>query len=103
MNNDLLLLMFLNFSLFIDPNTVQWLKRNMNSVFGFPEIVRFSWSSCSRILDESAVPLHWHDPIVEESNSYKKRPSQVLSSQKTVEKKEKSFLTAYKCKTICEL
>lgn len=83
---------------------MQWLKRNMNPVFGFPEIVRFSWSSCSRILDESAVPVRWNDPVVEESN-YKKRPAtQVLSSsQKTAEKKERSFLSAYKCKTVCEL
>lgn len=73
----------------------------MNSVFGYPEIVRFSWSSCSRILEESAVPVQWHDPIVEESNSFKKRPAaQVLLSG---EKKEKSFLSAYKCKIVCEL
>lgn len=77
----------------------------MNLVFGFPEIVRFSWSSCSRILEESAVPVQWHDPIIDESiNSYKKRPAaQVLSSQKSVEKKERNFLSAYKCKAICEL
>lgn len=91
--------------LILDPNTVKWLKRNMNKIFGFPEIVRFSWSSCSRILEESAVPVQWHDPVVEESNnnSYKKRPAQVLSSTKSIEKKENNFISAFKCKAICEL
>lgn len=77
----------------------------MNKIFGFPEIVRFSWSSCSRILEESAVPVQWHDAVVEESNnnSYKKRPAQVLSSTKSIEKKENNFISAFKCKAICEL
>ena len=93
--------LFFFLTLSLDPNTVQWLKRNMNSVFGFPEIVRFSWSSCSRILEESAVPVKWYDPVIEESNnSYKKRPVQV---QKMVEKKERNFLSAYNCKTVIEL
>ena len=66
----------------------------MNTVFGFPEIVRFSWSSCSRILEESAVPVRCNDPVVEESN-FKKRPAThvLSSSHKSLEKKEKSFLT----------
>lgn len=91
-----------------DPNTVKWLGRNMDKVFGFPEIVRFSWSSCSRILDQSAVPVNWHDPAVEEShNSYKKRPASVVekTSMKifTEKKKERNFLSAYKCKSITEI
>ena len=28
-----------------DPVTVNWLKRNLNPVFGYPEIVRFSWAT----------------------------------------------------------
>ena len=45
-----------------DPNTEQWLKRNADKVFGFPEIVRFSWSSCTRILDSYAVAVNWNEP-----------------------------------------
>lgn len=76
----------------------------MNPIFGFPEIVRFSWSSCSRILEESAVAVKWYDPVIEEStNSYKKRPAQILTSQKIVEKKERNYLSAYKCKIVIEL
>lgn len=30
----------------------------MDNVFGFPQIVRFSWSTASSIL-EKAVPIEW--------------------------------------------
>ena len=93
----------------LDPNTVNWLKRNMNKVFGFPEIVRFSWSSCSRILEESAVPINWNDPIaIEESSGSKKRTASVANLKQTSlistsERKEKNYLTGFKCKIINEI
>ncbi len=33
-----------------DPQTKAWLKRNTDPVFGFPDVVRFSWSTCDKIL-----------------------------------------------------
>lgn len=84
----------------------------MNKVFGFPEIVRFSWSSCSRILEESALPVNWNDPIIsfEESSAGKKRSAPGAANLKQTsfnardgEKKEKNFLSAYKCKVINEI
>ncbi|KAG5859327.1 ribonuclease HII [Encephalitozoon hellem] len=35
-----------------DPDTVEWLKRNANVVFGFPPGVRYSWSTAKKILGE---------------------------------------------------
>ena len=33
-------------------DTVKWLKENFDSVFGFPDVVRFSWKTCSTIINE---------------------------------------------------
>ncbi|XP_066601986.1 ribonuclease H2 subunit A-like [Prorops nasuta] len=42
-----------------DPMTKSWLKRNIDPVFGFPQIVRFSWSTAETILNSEAVPVEW--------------------------------------------
>ncbi|XP_072042553.1 LOW QUALITY PROTEIN: ribonuclease H2 subunit A-like [Amphiura filiformis] len=44
-----------------DPTTKRFLADNVDPVFGFPRIVRFSWSTASKILDEKAVPVQWDD------------------------------------------
>ncbi|XP_048575436.1 ribonuclease H2 subunit A isoform X2 [Nematostella vectensis] len=44
-----------------DPTTKKWLADNLDRVFGFPQLVRFSWSTCSNILDNKAVPVTWDD------------------------------------------
>ncbi|RDD36361.1 Ribonuclease H2 subunit A [Trichoplax sp. H2] len=44
-----------------DPATQKWLNSNLDKVFGYPQFVRFSWSTCQKILDESAVRVHWED------------------------------------------
>ena len=76
------------------------MKRNMDEVFGFPEIVRFSWSSCARILEESAVPVYWNDPVDEDS-----KPAYPGSKKRAVEqhpspapkKKTNNFFSIYQC------
>jgi ribonuclease H2 subunit A len=42
-----------------DPTTVQWLKANMDPIFGFPRLIRFSWSTCSNLLDEKGIQMDW--------------------------------------------
>ncbi|KAF8149954.1 ribonuclease H-like domain-containing protein [Crassisporium funariophilum] len=44
-----------------DPNTVAWLKTAIDRVFGFPNIVRFSWTTVKVILEKSAHPVKWTD------------------------------------------
>ncbi|KAF8808714.1 ribonuclease HII [Phlegmacium glaucopus] len=44
-----------------DPNTQAWLKTAVDPVFGFPSIVRFSWTTVKVILDKSAHPVKWTD------------------------------------------
>ena len=42
-----------------DPQTKEWLVRNLDPVFGFPGIVRFSWATCAQLLDQRAVDFEW--------------------------------------------
>jgi ribonuclease H2 subunit A len=44
-----------------DPNTIEWLNNNIESVFGYPGIVRFSWSTVERILEEKAASVVWYE------------------------------------------
>jgi len=38
-----------------DPNTQQWMMDNMQKVFGFPEIARFSWANTRLLLETEAI------------------------------------------------
>ena len=39
--------------------TVAWLQANVDKVFGYPQIVRFSWQTTTRLLEESACGVQW--------------------------------------------
>ncbi|KAJ8264007.1 hypothetical protein GJAV_G00144040 [Gymnothorax javanicus] len=44
-----------------DPKTKSWLLKYLDPVFGYPQFVRFSWSTAKTLLDEKAAPVHWDD------------------------------------------
>ncbi|KAM9312878.1 ribonuclease H2 subunit A [Gastrophryne carolinensis] len=44
-----------------DPKTKEWLARHLDPVFGYPQFVRFSWSTAQSILDNKAAPVLWDD------------------------------------------
>ncbi|XP_064416802.1 ribonuclease H2 subunit A [Latimeria chalumnae] len=44
-----------------DPKTKEWLAKYLDPVFGYPQFVRFSWSTAQTILDSKAAPVHWDD------------------------------------------
>lgn len=44
-----------------DPKTKSWLLEHLDPVFGYPQFVRFSWSTAKTLLDDKAVPVHWDD------------------------------------------
>ncbi|KAJ2457378.1 hypothetical protein GGF42_002713 [Coemansia sp. RSA 2424] len=52
-----------------DPNTVRWLKQSVDHVFGFPGIIRFSWSTCVKLLDDSAAKIVWPDDEDAQTNA----------------------------------
>eukprot|EP00124_Ichthyophonus_hoferi_P005515 Ihof_evm1s821 gene=Ihof_evmTU1s821 len=39
-----------------DPNTKAWLHQNLDPVFGFPSLVRFSWGTAKKIMEDKCVP-----------------------------------------------
>ncbi|GJJ68591.1 ribonuclease H2 subunit A [Entomortierella parvispora] len=44
-----------------DPKTVSWLKANIDPIFGYPNIVRFSWATCKTLLETSGKTVRWPD------------------------------------------
>lgn len=44
-----------------DAATVAWLRAHVDPIFGFPSVVRFSWSSCAELLRERCVSVIWCD------------------------------------------
>lgn len=44
-----------------DPATKKWLTDNVDQVFGFPQIVRFSWSTAEKIIDSNALQVDWEE------------------------------------------
>jgi ribonuclease H2 subunit A len=58
-----------------DPTTKKWLAANCDPIFGFPSIVRFSWKTTSKMLDDSCVraqfPELWDEH--DEAASFKAR------------------------------
>uniref|UniRef100_UPI00358FCEC8 ribonuclease H2 subunit A n=1 Tax=Myxine glutinosa TaxID=7769 RepID=UPI00358FCEC8 len=51
-----------------DPKTRVWLTRCMNPVFGYPRLVRFSWSTVKTALQDS-IPVTWEHENEEEEGS----------------------------------
>ncbi|KAJ6668089.1 hypothetical protein lerEdw1_016412 [Lerista edwardsae] len=52
-----------------DPKTKEWLAQNLDPVFGYPQFVRFSWSTAQIILESKAVPIRWDDSEDDSSQS----------------------------------
>ncbi|XP_012222091.1 ribonuclease H2 subunit A [Linepithema humile] len=44
-----------------DPATKKWLAANVDQVFGFPQLVRFSWSTAEQILESKALTVEWEE------------------------------------------
>ncbi|CAH7676550.1 ribonuclease H-like domain-containing protein [Phakopsora pachyrhizi] len=42
-----------------DPNTVEWLKKSFDEVFGYGQIVRFSWTTIKTILSNRGPGFKW--------------------------------------------
>ncbi|KAH3743942.1 Ribonuclease H [Pelomyxa schiedti] len=45
-----------------DPDTKRWMEENVNTVFGYPSIVRFSWKTCATLLADRAAEVSWTNP-----------------------------------------
>lgn len=49
-----------------DPKTKAWLRKHVEPVFGFPQFVRFSWSTAQSLLEKEADGVLWEDSPSEE-------------------------------------
>lgn len=49
-----------------DPKTKAWLRKHLDPVFGFPQFVRFSWSTAQSLLEKEAEGVLWEDSPPEE-------------------------------------
>ncbi|KAL2635934.1 hypothetical protein R1flu_007413 [Riccia fluitans] len=64
-----------------DPDTKVWLQENKDPVFGFPSLVRFSWSTCTSFTAEGGVEVYWEaDEDDDEMPKRKSRTVDVESS-----------------------
>lgn len=53
-----------------DPKTKQWLQHNLDPVFGFPDFVRFSWSTTKKILDSSCARFSFNCPELKQTSLF---------------------------------
>lgn len=72
-----------------DPETKRWLSENVDPVFGFPRLVRFSWSTAEKILESKALSVEWEEVETEGdpgeqkiSSFFAKSPAKTSQSQK---------------------
>ncbi|XP_029336115.1 ribonuclease H2 subunit A [Mus caroli] len=63
-------------SVSLDPKTKAWLRKHVDPVFGFPQFVRFSWSTAQAILEKEAEHVTWEDSEAEEDPE---RPGKITS------------------------
>jgi ribonuclease H2 subunit A len=42
-----------------DPNTKRWLKEHRDDVFGYPSLIRFSWKTSKRIMQQLCTPVRY--------------------------------------------
>lgn len=86
-----------------DPKTKQWLRDILDPVFGYPHFVRFSWSTCSNILEKSASLVKWDD----DDEDIAKGAASIMSFYKCKGEKEKvktcSFFTERKLVPVVDL
>lgn len=75
-----------------DPETKKFLRDNLDPVFGFPSIVRFSWSTAQKLLDEKGIKVEFEEVEPEEDPQLANNPSitQFFAPSSTLNQKSKS-------------
>ncbi|XP_013415716.1 ribonuclease H2 subunit A isoform X1 [Lingula anatina] len=56
-----------------DPATKKFLTDYLDPVFGFPQFVRFSWSTADLLLQKNAVSVKWEDDDDDDQNDKKRK------------------------------
>eukprot|EP00043_Microstomoeca_roanoka_P015247 m.152525 g.152525 ORF g.152525 m.152525 type:complete len:416 (-) comp16214_c0_seq1:189-1436(-) len=78
-----------------DPKTKAWLRANMDNVFGFPSVVRFSWQTAQSLLDQTAVAVTWEDDCEEDEDGFGEQATDGGSGFSQVTKRAKVQTTLF--------
>ncbi len=70
-----------------DKDTQRWMKDNLHPIFGYPNIVRFSWGPTTEVLDKNpsqhgAAIVNWHDADAAAANQQRQSMAAFLGSSK---------------------
>lgn len=88
----------------LDPVTKQFLQHEINPIFGFPHLVRFSWSTTENILEKDAYLVEWEtleDKGKTPANNTK--ISSFFASTKCEEKAKHRFFSERGLRSVCKL
>lgn len=62
-----------------DPKTKAWLLKYLDPVFGYPQFVRFSWSTAQTLMDSKGVTVHWDDDEEDGGKAAQRQNKSMLS------------------------
>eukprot|EP00392_Amoebophrya_sp_AT5.2_P015707 g15923.t1 len=51
-----------------DKTTIKWLEKNLQHVFGFPKLVRFSWETADRMMEKNCAAVEFYEEAPGEAN-----------------------------------
>ncbi|XP_033223517.1 ribonuclease H2 subunit A isoform X2 [Belonocnema kinseyi] len=74
-----------------DPVTKKWLSENVDPTFGFPMIVRFSWSTAETILESKALAVEWEENEEDASPTNIKISNYFMKNPKTAKREKHKF------------
>lgn len=68
------------------------MAQNIDPVFGFPQLVRFSWSTSDQILKTKAVPVEWEDLEEQENQAHSVKKFLSNSTKTTTQRRHPYFV-----------